>query len=251
VADSSKSAMPPARAGEAPPTNAHTAPTDTHTAPFSQEERTTSTSQAAANGRKGLLVDWGGVLTTNLFTSFHEYCVREEIDPAELGKRFSADPQFRELLISLEKGGIEEGEFEESFAELLGVDSDGLIDGLFAGVQPDTAMVDAVRAAREAGIRTALVSNSWGVHRYPHDLFDELFDGVVISGVEKTRKPAKRMYELGAERAGVAAELCVFVDDLPFNLTPAQELGMATVHHTSAETTIPELEKLLGVTLGG
>ena len=38
----------------------------------------------------------------------------------------------------------------------------------------------------------------------------------------------------------------MYVDDLPFNLTPAEELGMATVHHTSAETTIPELERLLG-----
>ncbi len=111
-------------------------------------------------------------------------------------------------------------------------------------------MVDAVRHARAAGIRTALVSNSWGVHRYPHDLFEELFDGVVISGEERIRKPATRMYELGAERAGVPADRCVFVDDLPFNLTPAEELGMATVHHTSAETTIPELERLLGVPLG-
>jgi putative hydrolase of the HAD superfamily len=217
--------------------------TRTHEAPASQT--------ATTDGRTGLLIDWGGVLTTNLFTSFGEYCTRNEIDPAELGKRFSADPQFRDLLISLEKGAIEEAAFEESFAELLGVEADGLIDGLFAGVQPDVAMVEAVRAARKAGIRTALVSNSWGVHRYPHDLFDELFDGVVISGVEKTRKPAKRMYELGAERAGVAAELCVFVDDLPFNLTPAEELGMATVHHTSADTTIPELEALLGIPLSG
>jgi epoxide hydrolase-like predicted phosphatase len=80
-------------------------------------------------------------------------------------------------------------------------------------------------------------------------MFDELFDGVVISGEEGIRKPAVRMYELGAERAGVAAEECVFVDDLPFNLTPAEELGMATIHHTSAQTTIPELERLLGVQL--
>jgi putative hydrolase of the HAD superfamily len=202
-----------------------------------------------SDGRRGLLIDWGGVLTTNLFTSFHEYCVRMEIDPAELGKRFSADPEFRELLIALEKGALAEIDFEQRFAGILGVAPEGLIDGLFAGVQPDVAMVGAVRAAREAGIRTALVSNSWGVHRYPHDMFAEIFDGVVISGEEGTRKPARRMYELGAERAGVAAELCVFVDDLPFNLTPAAELGMATVHHTSAETTIPELEALLGVQL--
>ena len=31
-----------------------------------------------------LLIDWGGVLTTNLFASFHAYCVRAEIDPQKL-----------------------------------------------------------------------------------------------------------------------------------------------------------------------
>jgi putative hydrolase of the HAD superfamily len=201
------------------------------------------------NGRSALLIDWGGVLTTNLFVSFHEYCVRSGIDSEQLVASFRANPDFRELLISLEKGQIAEPEFERRFATILGVDSDGLIDGLFAGVQPDTAMIEAVRTAHDAGIRTALVSNSWGVHRYPHDLFGELFDGIVISGEIGTRKPAKRMYELGAERAGAQLHECVFVDDLPFNLTPAEELGMATVHHTSAETTIPALEQLLGVAL--
>jgi putative hydrolase of the HAD superfamily len=199
--------------------------------------------------RTGLLIDWGGVLTSNLFASFSDYCVRNEIDPQTLRARFSSDPSFRELLIALEKGELVEEDFERQLGGLLGLDSDGLIDGLFAGVQPDVAMVDAVRKAREGGVRTALVSNSWGVHRYPHDLFDELFDGVVISAEEGTRKPSRRMYELGAERAGTTPEQAVYVDDLPFNLKPADELGMATVHHTSAETTIPELERLLGLAL--
>ncbi len=208
---------------------------------------------AEANGdgaqRAGLLIDWGGVLTTNLFTSFRDFCVKVGIDPQTLRDRFSKDPSFRELLIALEKGQLEEGEFEQELAPLLGAEPDGLIDGLFAGVKPDEPMVEAVRRARAGGIRTALVSNSWGVHRYPHDLFEELFDGVVISGEEGTRKPARRMYELGAERAGLAAEQCVFVDDLPFNLTPAEELGMATVHHTSAAESIPQLERILGLAL--
>ncbi len=203
-----------------------------------------------AENRNALLIDWGGVLTSNLFASFYAYCVQAEIDPQTLGERFKADPQFRALLIALETGELQEPAFELRFAELLEVEPEGLIDGLFAGVGPDTAMIDVVRRAREAGVRTALVSNSWGVHRYPLELFDELFDGVVISAREGIRKPARRMYELGAQRAGVPAEACVYVDDLPFNLTPAQELGMATVHHTSAETTIPELERLLGVSLG-
>jgi putative hydrolase of the HAD superfamily len=203
----------------------------------------------AGGPRTALLIDWGGVLTSNLFASFQAYCVRAEIDPQTLVGRFKADPRFRELLISLEKGELEESAFETRFAALLGVAPEGLIDGLFAEVAPDTAMVEAVRRAREAGIRTALVSNSWGVHRYPQELFAELFDGVVISGEEGIRKPSRRMYELGAQRAGVHASACVYVDDLPFNLTPAEELGMATVHHTSAETTIPELERLLGIVL--
>jgi putative hydrolase of the HAD superfamily len=209
--------------------------------------------EPATNGatapRTGLLIDWGGVLTTNLFASFHAHCLRAEIDPQTLLGRFREDPDFRELLIALEKGEIDEPAFEQRLAVLLDVPPDGLVDGLFAGVGPDLEMLDAVRRAHAAGVRTALVSNSWGVHRYPHELFDELFDGVVISGELGIRKPSRRMYELGAERAGVAAEQCVYIDDLPFNLTPADKLGMATIHHTSAETTISELERLLGIPL--
>ncbi len=199
--------------------------------------------------RTALLIDWGGVLTTNLFASFHAYCVQAQIDPKKLMGRFRDDPIARDLLVALEKGELAESEFEVRLAALLECESDGLVDGLFAGVHADEAMLDAVRQARVAGIRTALVSNSWGVQRYPHDLFSELFDGVVISGEERIRKPSRRMYELGAERAGVAPELCVYVDDLPFNLTPAEKLGMATVHHTDAQTTIPQLERLLGISL--
>jgi putative hydrolase of the HAD superfamily len=208
-------------------------------------------SDTAANGdrRSALLIDWGGVLTTNLFASFHAYCLKAGIPPESLMGRFRTDPAARELLIALEKGELEEDAFELQFAAQLGVSPDGLIDGLFAGVHPDTAMVRAVAKARAAGVRTALVSNSWGVHRYPHELFDELFDGVVISAEEGIRKPSRRMYELGVERAGTRAEECVYVDDLPFNLTPAQDMGMATIHHTSSEKTIPELERLLGVSL--
>ena len=199
--------------------------------------------------RTGLLIDWGGVLTSNLLASFRAYCVRVKIEPQTLVVRFRSDPSARELLIALEKGELDEGAFELQLAALLGVEPEGLIDGLFEGVEPDTAMLDAVRRAREAGVRTALVSNSWGVHRYPRDLFSELFDGVVISGEERMRKPSRRMYELGAERAGVPAAECVYVDDLAFNLVPAEKLGMATVHHTSAEETIPELARLLRVAL--
>ncbi len=199
--------------------------------------------------RTALLVDWGGVLTTNLFTSFGRFCEDEGLAPEELITRFRSDRETRELLIAFEEGRVEEPDFAERLGARLGVAHERLIDRLFAHVGPDAEMIAAVAAARAAGIRTGLVSNSWGTRRYDRAMLAELFDGVVISGEVGIRKPAPAIYALGAERTGVAPEACVFVDDLPFNLTPAAELGMATVHHTSTAETVRELETLLGVPL--
>jgi putative hydrolase of the HAD superfamily len=197
----------------------------------------------------GLLVDWGGVLTSNVFDSFRAFCEGEGLSPDEVGARFRHDREVRQLLIDLETGALEENDFQTRFGAALGVQADGLIDRLFGGVRADEEMITAVRRARDAGVRTGLISNSWGTRRYDRALLSELFDGVVLSGEEGMRKPTPAMYELGAERIGVPALKCVFVDDLPFNLEPAAELGMATVHHVEAASTIAELERLFGRSL--
>jgi epoxide hydrolase-like predicted phosphatase len=198
---------------------------------------------------RGLLIDYGGVLTSNLFESFRAFCESEGLAPEALGERFRSDLACRKLLVGLETGSIGEEEFEPQLAARLGVSAPGLIDRMFAGSKPDQPMVSAVQAARRRGIRTGLISNSWGTQRYDRTQLEELFDGIVISGEVGIRKPAPEMYRLGAQRIDVEPEACVFVDDLPFNLDPAAELGMATVHHVSAEQTISELERLLGVDL--
>jgi putative hydrolase of the HAD superfamily len=200
-------------------------------------------------GYRGLLVDWGGVLTSDVFVSFQAFCRLEGLEPDAVGRIFREDPACRDLLIAFETGTLPEEQFEIQFAPYLGVDAPGLIDRLFAGSGSDDDMVEAVRRARAAGIRTGLVSNSWGTRRYPRAVLAELFDGVVISGEVGIRKPSPEIYRLGAERIGLEPGACVFVDDLPFNLPPAAELGMATVHHQAAAETIGELERLLGVTL--
>ena len=207
-------------------------------------------SQHADGPRRGLLVDFGGVLTTDVFASFRAFCEAEGLSPDAVRDRFRQDPAARGLLADLECGRISEEEFEPRFAALLGIpDPAGLIDRLFAGMQPDQAMLDAVRAARDAGVRTGLISNSWGHGRYDRSQFPQLFDGTVISGEVGVRKPEPRIYRLGAEAIALPSDQCVFVDDLPGNLKPARELGMATIHHISAERTVPELERALGVRL--
>ncbi len=199
-----------------------------------------------AGERSAVLLDWGGVMTSSPFASFAAFCAAEGLDPSALADLFRHDRDTRALLIDFECGRMEEAEFEPRLAAALGVAHDGLVDHLFGAATIDAAMVDGVRALRERGVRTGLVSNSWGTRRYPRELLAELFDGIVISGEEGVRKPDPRMYSLGAERAGAPPSECVFVDDLAFNLDPARAMGMAAVHHTAAAATLAELERLVG-----
>lgn len=206
-------------------------------------------SSASPPSYQGLLVDWGGVMTSNVFDAFRSFSEAEGLEPDTLRQRFREDPSSRDLLIALETGQIDEDEFEPRFAEILGVSASGLIERIFSGAGPDEEMLAAVERARGQGVRTGLISNSWGTRRYDRDLLAQLFDGIVISGEVGIRKPSREIYELGAEQIRLPPPQCVFVDDLPFNLKPAAELGMATIHHSSAGDTITKLEQLLGVGL--
>ena len=198
----------------------------------------------------GLLLDWGGVLTTNVFDSFRDFCVAEGLAPDAVKRLFREEPRARELVRALETESVSEDEFGERFGELLELDDrTRLIERMFGGVHADERMLAAVRRARAAGLRTGLISNSMGAGSYDRSLFPELFDGVVISGEVGMHKPQPEIFRLGAERAGVAPEQCVFVDDLRENCEGAEAVGMTAVLHRGAETTLPELERLLGVAL--
>jgi putative hydrolase of the HAD superfamily len=200
---------------------------------------------------KALLIDWGGVLTSNVFDSFRDFCVAEGLEPDAVKRLFREEPRARELVRGLETEALSEDEFGERFGELLELDDrTRLIERMFGGVRGDERMLAAVRTVRAGGVRTGLISNSMGGASYDRSLFPELFDGVVISGEVGLHKPQPEIYMLGAERAGVAPEQCVFVDDLRENCEGAEAVGMTVVLHRGADTTLPELERLLGVELG-
>jgi putative hydrolase of the HAD superfamily len=199
---------------------------------------------------KGLLLDYGGVLTTNVFDSFRDFCDTQGLDPDTLKKLFREEPRTLVLVRGLETGKVTREEFEQGFGELLGIeDRERLVDRMFAGVRPDETMQAAVRRVRAAGIRTGLISNSMGDTVYDRSTFEELFDGVVISGEVGLHKPQPEIFLLGAERAGIEPGDCVFVDDLRENCAGAEAVGMTAILHRGAERTLPELERLLGVEL--
>ncbi len=199
---------------------------------------------------KALLVDFGGVLTTNVFESFSAFCVEEGLEPQTVKRLFRENPEALALLRELERGELVPDAFAERFAPLLGVaEHGGLVERLFAGMGPDQEMVNAVARARKQGVRTGLISNSWGSDIYDGAQLEELFDGVVISGEVGMHKPNADIFLLGAERAGAAPEECVFVDDLRENCAGAEAVGMRAILHRGAETTLPIAEQLLGVSL--
>lgn len=208
----------------------------------------------APEGLRGLLVDFGGVLTTSVTRSFRAWCVRLGLPP-ELARHTFVEaytgPSGEGPVHLVETGRMTGEEFAVALAAALSersgvqVAADGLLQGLFAEVALDERMLSAVAAARRTGVRTGLLSNSWGREGYPRERFGELFDAVVISGEVGLRKPDPAIFALGAHRLNLPATACVFVDDLDANVRAAEATGMTGVHHRHAERTLPRLAELL------
>ena len=56
----------------------------------------------------------------------------------------------------------------------------------------------------------------------------------VVSGQEKVVKPDARIFQILCDRAGLAAEDCVFIDDGLHNVAGAKAVGMDAIHFTDA-----------------
>jgi epoxide hydrolase-like predicted phosphatase len=197
--------------------------------------------------RTGLLVDFGGVLTTSVWDSFADFCREKQLEENAVKRLFREDPEALADLRGLETGGLSEEDFEQRFAKRLGLgEASDLIDSMFRGMRPSEPMVAAVRDARGAGIRTGLVSNSWSTSHYDRDLLRQLFDAVVISAEVGMHKPQREIYLLASERLGVPPSGCVFVDDLRENCAGAEAVGMTAILHREPADSIARMEELLG-----
>ena len=199
---------------------------------------------------RGLLVDFGGVLTSSVWDSFADFCRDKGLVEDSIRRLFREDPEALADLRKLETGRMEEHDFERRFAERLGLeDAADLIDSMFRGMKPSEPMVAAVRGARDSGIRTGLLSNSWSTSHYDRALLAELFDAVVISAEVGLHKPEPEIYLLASKRLGVEPQQCVFIDDLRENCAGAEAVGMRAILHRNVAASVARLEELLGFTV--
>jgi len=213
---------------------------------------------------RGVITDWGGVLTTPILATVQAWIEADGIDwnsyrtvmrtwvTDAYAPNGSPNP-----VHALERGECSGAEFEEVLAaQLLRVDGGavaaaGLLERMFAASARVPAMYDLIRALRGAGLRTALLSNSWGCDEYPRADFPALFDTVVISGECGMRKPEEEIFLHTARSLGLEPRECVFIDDIEANVAAAAACGMTGVHHTEAATTAAAVADLLGVPLDG
>ncbi|MET9315069.1 HAD family phosphatase [Kribbella sp. NPDC003505] len=209
---------------------------------------------------RGLLVDWGGVLTSGLEPALRRWAELDGFDfdsyLAAVMKWLPSETVTAELnpVHALERGQLAVPDFERKLASMLvrhdgtPVPAEGLIERMFAHFEHQPAMSALVRRANERGIRTALLSNSWG-NTYPRDTWDGMFDDIVISGEVGLRKPEPEIFRLAAGRLGLEPAECVFVDDLQLNVDGALAVGMTAILHTEYDETRRALETLFGADL--
>jgi putative hydrolase of the HAD superfamily len=204
---------------------------------------------------RGLLLDFGGVLTASLYGRMAEFCVAAGLPPDAIACALRT-PEGRSVTALAEAGRVPQRDFELMLARQLGLPDAGLIAQLVnVDVMPPRAeTADLARRARTAGIPTGLLSNSWGDGG--HDVYsgyglDALFDVVVVSHQVGLRKPERPIFELAAAQLGVPLASCVFVDDTLVNVAAARELGMAAVHYTGEPGELAQAERLLGLRVAG
>ena len=206
---------------------------------------------------RGLLLDYGGVLTTPVGDSFGAWERANGFSPGEVIRlvRDAYDDADGGLIGRFERGEVSTEQFDAELARIFAtagkhVPEGSLVDAILARMQPWGEMWSVAAQARAAGIPTGLLSNSWGTDMYPRDLLAEHFDVQVISCEVGLRKPDPEIYHLAADRLGLSPERCAFVDDLDHNVGVAEELGMfGVLHDGDTPTTVARLREFLGVHL--
>ncbi len=205
---------------------------------------------------RAVVFDYGGVLTTPTRDSINAWLTEERIRPelfsAALKEWLSRDAPAGTPVHLLETGELDADGFNEAMAARLRtlddqpVAPDDLLGRLFARMRPEPAMLEVVRGLRERGIRTALLSNSWGnIDAYPWEQLTGLFDSTVLSGQVGLRKPDPRIYWMSLDELDLPAEQTAFVDDGRPNVDAAHALGMHAVLHTGPAATRTRLAELL------
>ncbi|WP_336514770.1 HAD family phosphatase [Pollutibacter soli] len=113
---------------------------------------------------------------------------------------------------------------------------------------PIHGTVDIFKELKAKGKYKFYALTNWSAETFPIALekfeFLQWFDGVLVSGEEKMRKPTHQFYQKLFDKFSFDPKYAVFIDDNKRNLVPAKELGMYAIHFTNPEDLRAELVKI-------
>jgi 2-haloacid dehalogenase len=108
--------------------------------------------------------------------------------------------------------------------------------------------VEILREIKASKRYKLLALTNWSAESFPWalDKFDFLhwFDGIVVSGIEKTRKPLPEFYQILFDRYQVTPSQSIFIDDNIKNIVGANNIGLPAIHFQSPAQLREELVKL-------
>jgi 2-haloacid dehalogenase len=108
--------------------------------------------------------------------------------------------------------------------------------------------VEIFKELKESGKYKIYALTNWSAETFPVALerfeFLHWFDGIVVSGAEKMRKPAPEFYQILLDRHEVNAAEALFIDDNYRNILAAEKLGINSIHFTSASALKEKLIEL-------
>ncbi|MFZ3557180.1 HAD-IA family hydrolase [Streptomyces sp. BH055] len=186
---------------------------------------------------RGLILDFGGVLTTRMRLNGQAFERSEGLRPGAYFEALNENPEGVAVYAALEVGEATQEDWNRVIGGILGIDSTNLMQRALANLHPEPKIVEAAKRARAAGIKVAMLSNSFGIEPYnPYadkGMWTDFFDAVILSELEGVRKPSSTIYQRALDALELTGPECVFVDDHAENLPPAEALGIRTVHHTT------------------
>jgi len=199
-----------------------------------------------------LILDFGGVLTTDLWASIRACARREGLPEDFLLDLLLTDSDIHPLFIMLERGEVSQSDFETRLAAAAGLKADGLLGRMCADLRPDDAMLTAVATLRSSGVLIGILSNTWGTGYFnPYEGYnlEERADAIVLSDQVRLRKPEPEIFRHILEILGTEARSSVFVDDVASHLTNAATMGITVIQHVETRNTLTQLESIFGIDL--
>lgn len=111
------------------------------------------------------------------------------------------------------------------------------------GAIPDT--VDILRKIKDSKKYRLYALTNWSDQTFPWALenfeFLHWFEGIVVSGTEKTRKPFPEFYQILFSRYNVDPANAIFIDDNFKNIEGAKKVGLKSIHFQSPQQLKSEL----------